>query len=104
MPVYRDAAALAAAEQQLGSYPPLVFAGEARNLKDELAEVVSGKSFMLQGGACAESLAVFRPNNISDTFRVILQSSEEHTSAVQSLMRISYAVFRLRTKTTSINS
>src|SRR3546814_16832215 len=73
MPVYRDAEALAAAEQQLGSYPPLVFAGEARNLKAELAEVVSGKSFLLQGGDCAESFAEFHPNNIRDTFRVILQ-------------------------------
>src|SRR3546814_8235635 len=99
MPVYRDAEALAAAEQQLGSYPPLVFAGEARNLKAELAEVVSGKSFLLQGGDCAESFAEFHPNNIRDTFRVILQMavvltrSEEHTSELQSLMRISYAFF-----------
>jgi 3-deoxy-7-phosphoheptulonate synthase len=73
MPEYRDAEALAAAEAQLGSYPPLVFAGEARNLKAELAEVVEGKSFLLQGGDCAESFAEFHPNNIRDTFRVILQ-------------------------------
>src|SRR3546814_11669565 len=66
MPVYRDAEALAAAEQQLGSYPPLVFAGEARNLKAELAEVVSGKSFLLQGGDCADSFAEFHPNNFRD--------------------------------------
>src|SRR3546814_14623689 len=63
MPVYRDAEALAAAEQQLGSYPPLVFEGEARNLKAELAEVVSGKSFLLQGGDCAASFAELNPNN-----------------------------------------
>ncbi|MCF8708823.1 class II 3-deoxy-7-phosphoheptulonate synthase [Rhizorhapis sp. SPR117] len=73
MPQYRDAEALATAEQQLGSYPPLVFAGEARNLKADLAEVAAGRSFLLQGGDCAESFAEFHPNNIRDTFRVILQ-------------------------------
>jgi len=73
MPEYRNAEALAAAEAQLGSYPPLVFAGEARSLKAELAEVAGGKSFLLQGGDCAESFAEFHPNNIRDTFRVILQ-------------------------------
>ncbi|MBB4639874.1 class II 3-deoxy-7-phosphoheptulonate synthase [Rhizorhapis suberifaciens] len=73
MPEYRDTEALAAAERQLGSYPPLVFAGEARNLKAELADVSEGKSFLLQGGDCAESFAEFHPNNIRDTFRVLLQ-------------------------------
>ena len=73
MPDYRDGAALAAAESQLGSYPPLVFAGEARELKADLAKVAAGESFLLQGGDCAESFAEFHPNNIRDTFRVLLQ-------------------------------
>jgi len=73
MPVYNDAAALAATEAQLGSFPPLVFAGEARSLKADLARVVAGDSFLLQGGDCAESFAEFHPNNIRDTFRVLLQ-------------------------------
>ncbi len=73
MPEYRDATALAAAEAQLGTYPPLVFAGEARSLKAELAHVVTGDAFLLQGGDCAESFAEFHPNNIRDTFRVLLQ-------------------------------
>jgi 3-deoxy-7-phosphoheptulonate synthase len=73
MPDYRDGAALAAAESQLGSYPPLVFAGEARDLKADLAKVAAGESFLLQGGDCAESFAEFHPNNIRDTFRVLLQ-------------------------------
>ncbi len=73
MPHYRDAAALAAVEDRLSSYPPLVFAGEARELKSELAKVSEGKAFLLQGGDCAESFAEFHPNNIRDTFRVILQ-------------------------------
>lgn len=73
MPVYKDAAALAATEEILRNYPPLVFAGEARNLTSDLAKVAEGKAFLLQGGDCAESFAEFHPNNIRDTFRVILQ-------------------------------
>lgn len=73
MPTYPDAAALDAATDQLASFPPLVFAGEARNLTADLAEVAAGKAFLLQGGDCAESFAEFHPNNIRDTFRVILQ-------------------------------
>ncbi|MEZ5656585.1 MAG: 3-deoxy-7-phosphoheptulonate synthase class II [Sphingobium sp.] len=73
MPDYNDGAALAAAEKQLGSYPPLVFAGEARELKEDLASVQRGEAFLLQGGDCAESFAEFHPNNIRDTFRVLLQ-------------------------------
>ncbi len=73
MPTYANADALAAAESELGNYPPLVFAGEARNLKAELADVAAGKGFLLQGGDCAESFAEFHPNNIRDTFRVLLQ-------------------------------
>jgi 3-deoxy-7-phosphoheptulonate synthase len=73
MPTYRDQDALAQAEAQLGTYPPLVFAGEARNLKAELAKVTRGEAFLLQGGDCAESFAEFHPNNIRDTFRVLLQ-------------------------------
>ncbi|TSB04171.1 class II 3-deoxy-7-phosphoheptulonate synthase [Sphingorhabdus contaminans] len=73
MPEYQDPAALAATEETLRNYPPLVFAGEARNLTADLAKVVEGKAFLLQGGDCAESFAEFHPNNIRDTFRVILQ-------------------------------
>ncbi|GAO38413.1 3-deoxy-D-arabino-heptulosonate-7-phosphate synthase [Sphingomonas changbaiensis NBRC 104936] len=73
LPNYPDADALAAAEAELRHYPPLVFAGEARDLKRDLAEVAEGKAFLLQGGDCAESFAEFHPNNIRDTFRVILQ-------------------------------
>jgi 3-deoxy-7-phosphoheptulonate synthase len=52
---------------------PLVFAGEARALKADLAKVASGNGFLLQGGDCAESFAEFHPNAIRDTFRVLLQ-------------------------------
>ncbi len=73
LPNYEDAAALNAAEATLANFPPLVFAGEARELKADLAEVAAGRGFLLQGGDCAESFAEFHPNNIRDTFRVLLQ-------------------------------
>jgi 3-deoxy-7-phosphoheptulonate synthase len=73
VPDYPDQAALAAVEKQLASFPPLVFAGEARNLKKQLARVCAGEAFLLQGGDCAESFAEHGPNNIRDFFRVFLQ-------------------------------
>jgi len=73
LPDYPDPQALAAAEAQISKFPPLVFAGEARALTADLAEVAGGRGFLLQGGDCAESFAEFHPNNIRDTFRVILQ-------------------------------
>jgi 3-deoxy-7-phosphoheptulonate synthase len=73
MPDYPDVDALAKVEAQLSRYPPLVFAGEARRLKERLADVAAGKAFLLQGGDCAESFAEFHPDNIRDTLRVLLQ-------------------------------
>ncbi len=72
-PKYPDAAALQSVEDQLKVFPPLVFAGEARDLKSQLAEVAEGRAFLLQGGDCAESFAEFNSNNIRDTFKVMLQ-------------------------------
>lgn len=73
MPDYPDAGALNTVEAQLAKYPPLVFAGEARKLKKQLAAAAEGKAFLLQGGDCAESFAEFSADNIRDTFRVMLQ-------------------------------
>lgn len=73
VPEYPDAEALASVEGELRHYPPLVFAGEARRLQRALADVCEGEKFLLQGGDCAESFAEFHPNNIRDTFRVMLQ-------------------------------
>ena len=73
MPVYPDADALHGAEAQLSKYPPLVFAGEARHLKKQLAAAARGDAFLLQGGDCAESFAEFSADNIRDTFKVMLQ-------------------------------
>ncbi|MCZ6495210.1 MAG: 3-deoxy-7-phosphoheptulonate synthase class II [Alphaproteobacteria bacterium] len=72
-PDWPDAAKLAEVEATLANYPPLVFAGEARRLTEQLARVADGKAFLLQGGDCAESFAEFHADNIRDTFRVLLQ-------------------------------
>jgi len=73
MPAYPDAAALAAVEEQLSAFPPLVFAGEARQLKRALGKVAAGEAFLLQGGDCAEAFAEHSADNIRDFFRVFLQ-------------------------------
>ena len=83
MPVYDDAAKLDAVTAKLASYPPLVFAGEARRLKAELAEVAERRAFLLQGGDCAESFAGFTADNIRDTFRVMLQMAVVLTFAAR---------------------
>ncbi|MEO9335143.1 class II 3-deoxy-7-phosphoheptulonate synthase [Ectopseudomonas guguanensis] len=72
-PEYPDAAHLARVEQTLAGYPPLVFAGEARELRRQFAEVTQGRAFLLQGGDCAESFAEFSAAKIRDTFKVLLQ-------------------------------
>lgn len=59
----------------LESFPPIVFAGEARSLEERLAQAAVGRAFLLQGGDCAESFKEFNANNIRDTFRVLLQMS-----------------------------
>lgn len=75
VPEYVDQDKLDAVEGRLSSFPPLVFAGEARQLKARLAAVSQGQGFLLQGGDCAESFAEHQADNIRDTFRVFLQMS-----------------------------
>ena len=84
VPDYPDASALADVEAQLASFPPLVFAGEARNLKRALAQVAAGQAFLLQGGDCAESFAEHGANNIRDFFRLFLQMAVVLTYAAAS--------------------
>ncbi|WP_103600563.1 class II 3-deoxy-7-phosphoheptulonate synthase [Campylobacter concisus] len=72
-PKYPDLKELKEVEEKLKSLPPLVFAGEARSLKEELAKVCNGEAFLLQGGDCAESFTNFNANNIRDMFKVLLQ-------------------------------
>ena len=73
IPEYPDKKELDKVLDKIGTFPPLVFAGETRHLKSQLADVVDGKAFLLQGGDCAESFSDFHPNNIRDSFKVILQ-------------------------------
>ncbi len=80
-PAYPDATALAEAERQLASFPPLVFAGEARKLKKMLGQVAAGEAFLLQGGDCAESFAEHAADTIRDFFRVFLQMAVVTTFA-----------------------
>ena len=72
-PNYIDKKKFDIAIKKMKKLPPLVFAGEVRSLKNELAKCVDGKGFLLQAGDCAESFAEFHPNYIRDTFRVIMQ-------------------------------
>src|ERR1700678_374105 len=83
-PDYPDRKALGEIESQLASFPPLVFAGEARNLKRALAQVAAGEAFLLQGGDCAESFAEHGANNIRDFFRLFLQMAVVLTYAAAS--------------------
>ena len=73
VPVYDDLNHVEEVEKNLRSSPPLVFAGEARTLRTQLARVSQGDAFLLQGGDCAESFAEFHADNIRDTFKVLLQ-------------------------------
>src|SRR6516165_10739729 len=84
MPDYPDGKTLTEVEAQLASFPPLVFAGEARNLKRALAQVAAGEAFLLQGGDCAESFAEHGANNIRDFFRLFLQMAVVLTYAAAS--------------------
>ncbi len=81
VPDYPDQKALTEVERQLSTFPPLVFAGEARALKRALARVGKGEAFLLQGGDCAESFAEHSANNIRDFFRVFLQMAVVMTFA-----------------------
>ena len=72
-PSWPDQGALDRSLKQIDSYPPLVFAGEARSLQAALAQVCAGNAFLLQAGDCAESFDDFSANNIREKLRVILQ-------------------------------
>ncbi|KAI3513697.1 hypothetical protein L1887_21036 [Cichorium endivia] len=73
LPEYPDQNDLESVLETLESFPPIVFAGEARSLEERLGEAAMGNAFLLQGGDCAESFKEFNANYIRDTFRVILQ-------------------------------
>ena len=72
-PTYEDLELLKQVETKLAGYPPLIFAGEARSLKNKLAKVSKGEAFLLQGGDCAESFNAFNANNIQNLYKLVLQ-------------------------------
>lgn len=74
-PAWPDAEALDHVGNTLRTFPPLVFAGEARQLSERLAQVARGEAFLLMAGDCAESFAAFNANQIRDKLKVILQMS-----------------------------
>jgi len=73
LPEYNDVQKLNKTLETLKGYPPLVFAGECRNLKNDLARASRGEAFVLQGGDCAESFAEFSADKIKGTFNILLQ-------------------------------
>ncbi|KAH0451261.1 hypothetical protein IEQ34_018560 [Dendrobium chrysotoxum] len=75
LPEYPNKDDLESVLHTIENFPPIVFAGEARNLEERLGEAALGRAFLLQGGDCAESFKEFNANNIRDTFRVLLQMS-----------------------------
>ncbi|MGH0004445.1 class II 3-deoxy-7-phosphoheptulonate synthase [Pseudovibrio ascidiaceicola] len=83
VPDYPDKEAVADVESRLATYPPLVFAGEARKLKAQLADVAEGRGFLLQGGDCAESFAEHHADHIRDFFRAFLQMAVALTYGAQ---------------------
>jgi 3-deoxy-7-phosphoheptulonate synthase len=80
-PTYEDQEHLKRIEAELATFPPLVFAGEVRNLKSQLKDVVEGKAFLLQGGDCAESFADFSAESIKNSFKSIIQMAVVMTYA-----------------------
>jgi len=74
-PEWPDEDAVEAALTSLRAMPPLVFAGEARTLTEQLALAQQGKAFVLVAGDCAESFQAFSADAIRDKLRVILQMS-----------------------------
>ncbi len=72
-PDWPDQGALDDVLKRLSTRPPLVFAGEVRQLTSTLAEVGAGRAFLLQAGDCAESFEAFTADAIRDKLKVILQ-------------------------------
>ncbi len=80
-PTYPNKEKLNSVLSELKNYPPLVFAGEARTLKNQLGNVAQGRAFLLQGGDCAESFSEFHADNIRDTFKALMQMAVVMTYA-----------------------
>jgi len=75
MPVYEDQEEVQKAVDEISASAPLVFAGEVRNLHEQLAKASQGQGFVLMGGDCAESFSEFHVDHVRDSFRIMLQMS-----------------------------
>src|SRR3546814_9004049 len=73
-----------------------------RRLVQRLPDAVAGFGEFGRSAQCAEVAAVARQVDVDDLLHPAARS-EEHTSELQSLMRISYAVFCLKKKKTYIH-
>ncbi|XXG66635.1 hypothetical protein AAC387_Pa06g0166 [Persea americana] len=73
IPAYPNKEELESVLRTIESFPPIIFAGEARKSEERVADAAFGKAFLLQGGDCAESFKEFNAKNIRDTFRILLQ-------------------------------
>jgi len=73
MPTYENEEELNAAVARISRCSPLVFAGEVRSLREQLARACQGQGFVVMGGDCAEAFAEFNVDHVRDSFRVILQ-------------------------------
>ena len=103
-PNYPNQDKLNAVLKELESYPPLVFAGEAKRLKEQLADVSNGEAFLLQGGDCAESFSEFHANNMKPkNFKIIVGPIKIWTKRIRHI-NSSWANFKktdgVRTNTT----
>lgn len=72
-PQWPDLGKLAEAEKELAGRPPLIYAGEARTLRAELARAARGEAFVLQAGDCAETFEEFSADRVKNQMKVILQ-------------------------------
>lgn len=108
LPEYPDKDVLETVIQTLESFPPVVFAGEARSLEERLGQAALGNAFLLQGGDCAESFKEFNAVNIRDTFRVLLQMGVVLMFGGQMpIIKVSHflfspSIFRFKSKTALI--
>ncbi|CAI9781796.1 unnamed protein product [Fraxinus pennsylvanica] len=75
LPEYPDKDSLESVLETIESFPPIVFAGEARSLEEKLGQAALGNGFLLQGGDCAESFKEFNVDKVRGTFIVLLKMS-----------------------------
>ena len=60
---------------ELRQLPPLVTSWEVIELREQLADAIAGRRFVLQAGDCAERFAYCRSDRITNTLKVLLQMS-----------------------------